>query len=77
MSERQERAVLRLSRAGSDAVVHREFDLRSLGSIADGFNLPQAKGGMNWLDPTRFTGARRAGLRLRSETRSVRGWSAR
>ncbi|ADV14750.1 serine protease, S9A family peptidase [Mesorhizobium australicum WSM2073] len=49
--ETRERAVLRLSRGGSDAVVHREFDLSSLSIVADGFNLPEAKGGINWLDP--------------------------
>ncbi|RUW97705.1 S9 family peptidase, partial [Mesorhizobium sp. M8A.F.Ca.ET.023.01.1.1] len=47
--ERRERAVLRLSRGGSDAVVHREFDLISLSFVADGFNLPEAKGYVNWL----------------------------
>lgn len=30
---------------------HREFDPGCLGFIADGFRLPEAKGGMNWLDP--------------------------
>ncbi|ESY42299.1 peptidase S9 [Mesorhizobium sp. LNJC372A00] len=49
--ERRERAVLRLSRGGSDAVVHREFDLGTLSFVADGFNLAEAKGGINWLDP--------------------------
>ncbi|PBB29650.1 prolyl oligopeptidase family serine peptidase [Mesorhizobium sp. WSM3882] len=49
--ERRERAVLRLSRGGSDAVVHREFDLSSLSFVADGFNLPEAKGDIDWLDP--------------------------
>ncbi|WP_050596676.1 prolyl oligopeptidase family serine peptidase [Mesorhizobium ciceri] len=49
--ERREHAVLRLSRGGSDAVVHREFDMRSLGFVADGFNLPEAKGSIDWLDP--------------------------
>ncbi|MER9757291.1 prolyl oligopeptidase family serine peptidase [Mesorhizobium sp. M0166] len=49
--ERRERAVLRLSRGGSDAVVHREFDLGSLSFVADGFNLAEAKGEVNWLDP--------------------------
>ena len=48
--EKQERAILRLSRGGSDAVVHREFDLHSLGFLADGFLLPEAKGGIAWLD---------------------------
>ncbi|TJX19584.1 MAG: S9 family peptidase, partial [Mesorhizobium sp.] len=49
--ETLERAVLRLSRGGSDAVVHREFDLSSQSFAAEGFNLPEAKGGINWLDP--------------------------
>ncbi|MER8376901.1 prolyl oligopeptidase family serine peptidase [Mesorhizobium sp. M1406] len=49
--ERRERAVLRLSRGGSEAVVHREFDLESLSFVADGFNLAEAKGGIEWLDP--------------------------
>ncbi|MER9064877.1 hypothetical protein NKI16_33545 [Mesorhizobium sp. M0698] len=49
--ERRERAVLRLSRGGSEAVVHREFDLESFSFVADGFNLAETKGGVNWLDP--------------------------
>ncbi|MER9371984.1 prolyl oligopeptidase family serine peptidase [Mesorhizobium sp. M0491] len=49
--ERRERAVLRLSRGGSEAVVHRAFDLESLSFVADGFNLAEAKGGIEWLDP--------------------------
>ncbi|MFD1984700.1 prolyl oligopeptidase family protein [Mesorhizobium newzealandense] len=49
--DKRERAVLRLSRGGSAAVAHREFDLGTLSLVADGFNLPEAKGGINWLDP--------------------------
>ncbi|MER8370878.1 hypothetical protein [Mesorhizobium sp. M1378] len=49
--ESRQRAVLRLSCGGSDAVVHREFDLASLSFVADGFNLPEAKGDIDWLDP--------------------------
>lgn len=49
--ERRGKAVLGLSRGGSEAVVHREFDLESLSFVADGFNLAEAKGGVNWLDP--------------------------
>jgi prolyl oligopeptidase len=44
------RAILRLSRGGSDAVVLREFDLRTRAFLADGFALPEAKGGASWLD---------------------------
>ncbi len=46
----QRRAILRLSRGGSDAVVLREFDLDALEFVPDGFVLPEAKGGIDWLD---------------------------
>jgi prolyl oligopeptidase len=45
-----ERAILSLSRGGSDAVVLREFDLASKAFAAGGFSLPQAKGDVEWLD---------------------------
>jgi len=45
-----DRALLRLSRGGGDAVVLREFDLRSRTFVVDGFVLPEAKGGAAWLD---------------------------
>lgn len=44
------RALLAFSRGGSDAAVHREFDLGARSFVADGFVLPQAKGGAAWLD---------------------------
>ena len=44
------RALLRLSRGGSDAVVLREFDLLSCDFVAGGFVLPEAKGSAAWLD---------------------------
>jgi prolyl oligopeptidase len=44
------RAMLRLSRGGSDAAVLREFDLAARHFVADGFVLPEAKGGAAWLD---------------------------
>jgi prolyl oligopeptidase len=44
------RTLLRLSRGGSDAVVLREFDLDTKAFVADGFTLPEAKGGAAWLD---------------------------
>ena len=46
-----ERAILRLSRGGSDAVVLREFDLATRGFVPNGFYLAEAKGGAVWLDP--------------------------
>ncbi len=45
-----DRAILRLSRGGSDAAVLREFDLGTRQFIADGFNLAEAKGGGAWID---------------------------
>lgn len=46
-----DRAILRLSRGGSDAVVLREFDLASRTFVKDGFMLAEAKGWVSWLDP--------------------------
>ncbi|MBM3547905.1 MAG: S9 family peptidase [Alphaproteobacteria bacterium] len=43
-------AILRLSRGGGDAVVLREFDLKTRSFVAGGFELPEAKGGTTWLD---------------------------
>ena len=44
------RAILGLSRGGSDAVTLREFDLATKSFVAGGFTLPEAKGGADWLD---------------------------
>ena len=44
------RAILRLSRGGSDAVVLREFDLGTRRFVPDGFTLPEAKGNADWVD---------------------------
>jgi prolyl oligopeptidase len=44
------RALLHLSRGGSDAAVLREFDIAGKSFVADGFTLPEAKGGAGWLD---------------------------
>ncbi|GLR45230.1 prolyl oligopeptidase [Mesorhizobium amorphae] len=75
--ERRERAVLRLSRGGSDAVVHREFDLASLSFVDDGFNLAEAKGGVNWFYPDTLllSSALGDGMAVRSGyARTVRLW---
>jgi prolyl oligopeptidase len=45
-----DRAILMLSRGGAAAVVLREFDLPSRDFVPDGFTLPEAKGGVAWLD---------------------------
>jgi prolyl oligopeptidase len=44
------RAILSLSRGGSDAVTLREFDMETKTFVADGFVLPEAKGGAGWFD---------------------------
>jgi prolyl oligopeptidase len=44
------RAMLSLSRGGSDAVTLREFDIDAKSFVKDGFVLPEAKGGARWLD---------------------------
>jgi prolyl oligopeptidase PreP (S9A serine peptidase family) len=45
-----DRAILRLSRGGGDAVVLREFDVATKAFVPGGFHLPEAKGGAEWLD---------------------------
>lgn len=45
-----DRAILHLSRGGGDAAVLREFDLTTRTFVAAGFNLPEGKSGISWLD---------------------------
>jgi prolyl oligopeptidase len=44
------RAILSLSRGGSDAATLREFDIEKKAFVSGGFVLPEAKGGAQWLD---------------------------
>ncbi|WP_246120201.1 prolyl oligopeptidase family serine peptidase [Blastopirellula retiformator] len=44
------RALVSLSRGGADADVTREFDIATRKFVEDGFNRPEAKGGMSWID---------------------------
>jgi len=44
------RCLINLSRGGADATVTREFDLVSKTFVEDGFQRPEAKGGMDWID---------------------------
>ncbi|UUO05421.1 prolyl oligopeptidase family serine peptidase [Blastopirellula sp. J2-11] len=44
------RCLLSMSRGGADADVTREFDLTTRKFVEDGFNRPEAKGGMSWID---------------------------
>lgn len=45
-----ERALVSLSRGGADATVIREFDIPSRQWITDGFNLPENKSSVRWID---------------------------
>ncbi|MCV7100360.1 S9 family peptidase [Mycobacterium palustre] len=45
------RALIGLSRGGSDASVVREFDMGTRKFVADGFELPEAKSQIAWADP--------------------------
>lgn len=44
------RALISLSRGGSDAAVVREFDMTTQSFVADGFRLPEAKSRITWED---------------------------
>ncbi|MEM9439178.1 MAG: prolyl oligopeptidase family serine peptidase [Pseudomonadota bacterium] len=50
LSPDHERAIISLSRGGSDAVVLREFDTSTRQEVVDGLFLPEAKGWIDWLD---------------------------
>ena len=45
-----ERCLIKLSRGGTDASVHREFDTLAKRLVEGGFALPEAKSGVTWLD---------------------------
>ncbi|OBI47490.1 prolyl oligopeptidase [Mycobacterium kyorinense] len=45
------RALVGLSRGGSDAAIVREFDMAAREFVAGGFELPEAKSQVSWLEP--------------------------
>ena len=45
-----ERCLIKLSRGGTDASVHREFDTVAKRFVEGGFSLPEAKSGVAWMD---------------------------
>ena len=45
-----DRAILRLSRGGKDASVFREFDVQRKVFVDQGFELPEAKSDLEWID---------------------------
>lgn len=44
------RCLITLSRGGADASIVREFDMETRQFVADGFQLPEAKGSLSWID---------------------------
>jgi prolyl oligopeptidase len=73
-----DRAILRLSRGGGDAVVLREFDPTTRQFVVDGFVLPESKGGIDWLDRDTLllSSAFGKGMETRSGyARTVRLWT--
>jgi prolyl oligopeptidase len=71
-----DRAMLRLSRGGSDAVVLREFDMVAKTFVGDGFHLPEAKGNVEWWDRDTLLLASAFGGDVTSSgySRTVRVW---
>ncbi len=45
-----DRALINLSRGGADATVTREFDMEKREFVQGGFERPEAKGGLDWMD---------------------------
>ena len=71
-----DRAMVRLSRGGSDAVVLREFDIPGRRFVPGGFTLAEAKGGADWLDQDTLLLSSASGGATRSGyARTVRLWS--
>src|SRR5690606_23161177 len=73
------RALVWLSRGGSDADTMREFDVETRTFLDDGFSLPESKGGATWADLTgdRLLVARDFGpgsMTTSGYPRSVRLW---
>ena len=70
-----DRAIVSLSRGGSDASVLREFDLGEGRFVAGGFTLPEAKGGIDWLDrDTLLLSSAHGGTTASGYARTVRLW---
>jgi len=72
------RTILSLSRGGSDAVTLREFEIETKTFVTDGFVLPEAKSGVDWLDTDKLllSSAHGEGMATSSGyAKTVRIWS--
>ncbi len=70
-----ERALLSLSRGGSDAAELREFDLETRRFVEDGFRLTEAKGSADWVDlDTLLVSSALGGQTTAGYARTVRLW---
>jgi prolyl oligopeptidase len=69
------RCLVRLSRGGGDAVVTREYDLKTMTLTADGFTLPEAKVDIEYLDgDTILFGTAKDGETNSGYARTVKMW---
>ncbi|MEE6287219.1 prolyl oligopeptidase family serine peptidase [Georgenia sp. MJ173] len=74
-----EKALVALSRGGSDADVTREFDLVTKTFVADGFTREEAKGALRWADSTgdvvfAYTDVGEGSMTASGYPRTVRRW---
>ncbi len=72
-----DRAIIRLSRGGADAVVAREFDIHDKRFVEDGFRLPESKSHFAWLDKDTLLVASALGEGMSSragQARALRSW---
>lgn len=73
-----ERCIITLSPGGSDAAVHREFDIASKSFPEDGFELPESKSSTSWLDADTLLVSAALGGETETESgygRHVQRWS--
>ena len=72
------RALVSLSRGGSDADVTRELDLQTLTWVTDGFVRPESKGGLGWIDRDTvfvYTDTGPGSMTTSGYPRTVRRWT--
>ncbi|GAA2591062.1 prolyl oligopeptidase family serine peptidase [Streptomyces axinellae] len=71
------RALVKLSRDGADATVVREFDIEERTFVPDGFQLPEAKSAVSWIDEDHLfvgTDTGPGSLTAAGYPRTVRRW---